>query len=238
MLIGLKNVLLDLIHAMQGLPASRSLPSTRGNRDLFGDLSSLNSAIYSDNFDTARIRLLLDAVLNNEADEIIWNKVYDAVTESTPPPRPASSIQQTPWLRNTSSFANSTEHRKYVDDVLKEELGPMYVGVPGFFEAFFGETAGLEPAARAVFERCKEGDNPLYREESGWQGWPEGAREREVLSWFAELTGQFLDFAEAHHPASWALWRPLAQPSALARLHSRPQVRCRLRGRPERRRGL
>lgn len=67
--------------------------------------------------------------------------------ESTPPLRLASSFQQTPWLRNTSSFANSTEHRKYVDDVLKEELGPMYVGVPGFSEAFLGKVVGLGPAA-------------------------------------------------------------------------------------------
>lgn len=45
----------------------------------------------------------------------------------------------------------------------------MYVGVPGFFEAFFGGIAGLEPTTQAVFERRKEGDNPLYQEESGWQ---------------------------------------------------------------------
>jgi hypothetical protein len=65
--------------------------------------------------------------------------------------------------------------------MLKEELGPMYVGVPGFFEAFFGEIPGLQPAAQAVFKRCKAGDNPLYQEESGWQGWPDGARERDML---------------------------------------------------------
>lgn len=56
---------------------------------------------------------------------------------------------------------------QYVDDVLKEELGHMYIGIPGFFEAFFREVAGLKQAAQAVFEKCKEGDNPLYREESG-----------------------------------------------------------------------
>ncbi|KAH8696886.1 hypothetical protein GQ44DRAFT_779472 [Phaeosphaeriaceae sp. PMI808] len=204
------NTLVDLMLALQSLPASRSLPSKRGNTALFNDLLSLNSAIFSDNLDTARIKPLLEAVLKNEPDEVIWDRVYDAVTESTPPPRPPSSFQRTPRLRNTSSFANSTEHRKYVDEVLKEELGPMYVGIPGFFEVFFGEIA--EPAARTVFERCKAGDNPLYREESGWQGWPEGAKERDVLSWFAVITDQFLDFAKEHQPASRARRRPLAQP--------------------------
>src|SRR5256885_1107336 len=108
MLIGQINTLVDLMLALQSLPASRSLPSKRGNTALFNDLLSLNSAIFSGNFDTARIKPLLEAVLNKEPDEVIWDRVYDAVTESTPPPRPASSFPQTPWLRNTSSFANST----------------------------------------------------------------------------------------------------------------------------------
>ena len=212
MYIEIQDLLVALVSALQTLPASRFLYSKNGSKNLFHDLLRLNLAVSSDNFDIERIRPLLDAVLNNEADEIIWDKVYNAIAESTPPPRPVSSIQQTPWRRNTSSFVNSTEHRKYVDDVLKEELGPMYVGIPGFFEAFFGEVAGLEPAAQAVFEKCKEEDNPLYREESGWQSWPERARERDVLSWFAQLTGQLFDFAEEHQPVSGARRRPLAQP--------------------------
>jgi len=207
--LGVQNLALDLISALQILPASRLLCSRNGGKNLFGDLSRLNSIVNSDGFDIERIGPLLQAVLSNEPDDLIRDKVYATVTESTSPPRPISSIQQTPWHRNTSSFANSSEHRKYVDDVLKEELVPMYVAVPGFFEAFFGKVAGLEPAAKAVFEKCKEEDNPLYQEESGWRSWPEGAKERDVLSWFAQLTGQLLDF---HQPTSRARRRPLAQP--------------------------
>ena len=170
------------------------------------------TAVNADDFDAERLIPLLQAVLREEPDDVIWNKVYAAVAASTPPPRPASSIQQTPWLRSTGSFANSTEHRKYVDDVLKEELGHMYVGVPGFFDAFFGEVADLGPAAQAVFDKCKEGDTPLYQEESGWQGWPEGAREGEVLSWFAPLTEQLLDFAEEHRPDAKVRRRAVARP--------------------------
>lgn len=88
--------------------------------------------------------------------------LFTTLSPNRPPPRPPSSIAQTPWLRNTSSFDNSNEHRKYVDDVLKEELGATYVGVPGFEEAFFGNVASLKPAAQAVFEKCKEGDIPLF----------------------------------------------------------------------------
>jgi hypothetical protein len=38
----------------------------------------------------------------------------------------------------------------------------MHVGILGFFEAFFREVTDLQPAAYAVFERCKTGDNSLY----------------------------------------------------------------------------
>jgi hypothetical protein len=88
----------------------------------------------------------------------------------------------------------------------------MHVDVPGFFKAFFGEVAGLVSAAQAVFDKCKEGDNPLYREESGWRGWPEGAKERDVLSWFAPLIDRLLDFAEKHRRGSRTRRRPLVQP--------------------------
>lgn len=200
------------------------LPSNSNNVNLFGDLLELNSAVNAGNFDIKHIIPILRAVLNNEPDEVIWDKVYAAVATSTaftvaipttPPlsaPSLAASFQQTPWLHNTGSFANSTEHRKYVDGVLKEELGQLYVGVPGFFDAYFGSVPGLKSVAQAVFDKCKEGDNPLYREESGWQDWPEGAKERDVLSWFAPLTSQLLDFAAENQPASRPRRRPLAQP--------------------------
>ncbi|KAF9730065.1 hypothetical protein PMIN01_11998 [Paraphaeosphaeria minitans] len=183
MVTELRQALLALINTLQSLDVVQALPSHRGNRDLFGDLLSLSSALYSDNADTVRAKPLLDAVLSKQPDEVIWDAVYDAVSESTPPRRPISSFQQTPWLHNTGSFANSSEYRKHVDGVLKEELGPLYVGLPGFFEAYFGGVSDLESISQAVFEKCKEGDAPLYQEESGWQGWPEDAKERDVLDW-------------------------------------------------------
>ncbi|KAJ6279021.1 hypothetical protein J3E71DRAFT_368428 [Bipolaris maydis] len=206
-----QNLSLALVSALQILPAARLLPSKTGGKHLFSNLSKLHSAISSDDFDLERIRPLWNAVLKNESDDVIWRQAEIAVTESTPPPRPLS-FQQTPLSINTGSFANSTEHRKHVDDVLKEELGHLYVGIPGFAEAFFGDVPGLRAAAQAVFNKCKEGESPLFRAESGWEGWPEGAKEKDVLSWFALLTDRLLDLAEGHRPASRIRRRPLAQP--------------------------
>jgi protein kinase-like protein len=204
---------LDLISAFQILPASRLLRSVSGGKNLFSDLARLNSSVNSDDFDTECIIPLLRAVISNESDELLWEKAYIAVTESTPPPRPISSIQQTPWLRNTSSFANSSEYRKYTDDVLKEELGTMYVGIPEFFEAKFGEVIGLKPTAKVVFEKCKDGDEPIYRKNEGWRKWPHDANEPDVLHWFAGLSSQITTLADEHQFMRKTSRRPLAQPN-------------------------
>ncbi|MCJ1348508.1 hypothetical protein MMC31_006740 [Peltigera leucophlebia] len=205
----LKDILLDLIPALQGLPASRHLPSSCGGKNLLDDLLKLTSAVNDDDFDIEQIIPLLKAVLSKESDYVIRDKVYAVVTESTPPPRLASSFQQTPWVRNTSSFAGSAGHRKYVDDVLKEELDPMYdtSAYLAFLKPFLEKLQ-----ASVVFEKCKEGDNPFYREAGGWQSWPEGAREKDVLSWLTRLTGQLLNFAKDDQSAVGARRRLLAQP--------------------------
>jgi hypothetical protein len=46
---------------------------------------------------------------------------------------------------NTSTFVNRSEYRKHMDDVLKAELGSsLHIGVPGFYEAFFGDIPNVE----------------------------------------------------------------------------------------------
>ncbi|KAK0621573.1 hypothetical protein B0T17DRAFT_295605 [Bombardia bombarda] len=131
-----QDLVFNLLSALQILPAIRLLRSKTGNGTLRSDLLRLNSAVDSDDFDFDRIKPLLNAALTEKPDSEIWDQVYNAVTESTPPPRPiASSLQQTPWLRNTSSFANSSEHRKYMDDVLKEELG-LFEKLSSFAEGY------------------------------------------------------------------------------------------------------
>ncbi|KAL5398113.1 hypothetical protein PMIN03_012810 [Paraphaeosphaeria minitans] len=164
---GLKDVLTELVIALQNLPPALKLPASKGRGTLRHDLQRLELLVHTDDFNLESLIPLLDAILGSASDQTIWNAVYSAVTESTPPPRPISSFQQTPWLHNTGSFANSTEHRRYVDGVLKEELGQLYVGVPDFSEAFFGGAPDLKPVSQAVFEQCKEGDAPLYQEGNG-----------------------------------------------------------------------
>ncbi|SPQ24624.1 97c9ee06-2340-46e8-9cfe-007cd5817b15 [Thermothielavioides terrestris] len=208
-----KNLALDLLSALQALRASRLLRSSGSGKDLYGDLLRLNSAVHSDDFNLDRIKPLLKAALADPPnDALIWDLVYDAVTESTPPLRPiASALQQTPWLRNTGSFANSSEYRIYVDNVLKEELGPMYVDLRDFHKTYFGSVPNLETASKTFFEHCLEGSNPLFN--NGWTGWPEGAKQDDVLSWFADFTEKLAEFTKSYDSAPERKRRPLAKPN-------------------------
>ncbi|KAL7621880.1 hypothetical protein AAE478_007380 [Parahypoxylon ruwenzoriense] len=207
-----QDLVLNLLSALQILPAARLLPSRTGHGTLRGDLLRLNSTVGSDDFDSDGIKPLLNVVLTDKPDREIWDTVYNTVTESTPPPRPiASSLQQTPWLRNTSSFANSSEYRIYVDGVLKEELGPMYVGLRNFHEIYFGDIADLDAISEAFFRQCMEGSNPLF--DAGWRGWPKDANQENVLSWFADFSEKLAAFAEGYKPSSIRLRRPLAKPN-------------------------
>ena len=171
----LKNILLDLILALQGLYASHLLPSNSGNKSLLVNLLRLNLAVSSNNFNIKRFLPLLNAILRIKPNKVIWEKVYATVIEPTPLARPLLLYVQTLYLRNISSFTNSSKRREYVDYILKEELGLFYIGIPGLYKAFFREVEGLKEASAAVFKKCKEGDNLLYAK-GGWCNWPKSIK--------------------------------------------------------------
>lgn len=206
----LQNLAADLLIALRNLPAARLLPSKKGHSSLQLDILQLLSAVARGGPDIDCILPLLRAVLANSPDTEIWERVFDAVTELTPAPRPtASSLQETPLLRNTSSFANSSEHRKYVEDILREELGQLYVGLRGFHDAYFGGVAGLEAASEAFYKECLEGRDPLF--DNGWRGWPRDANQDDVLVWFTAFVERLTSFAESRETATARRRRLLAK---------------------------
>ncbi|KAK4132071.1 hypothetical protein BT67DRAFT_451324 [Trichocladium antarcticum] len=174
------------------LPVTRLLPSNTGRGTLQYGLLRLISAAASDDFDLDRIRpLLKSALADDHNDALVWDQVYDA-------------------LRNTSSFANSSEHREYIDNVLKEELGPIYVGLRDFYKTYFGDVPNLETVSETFFEDCLGGSNLLFG--NGWRGWPEEAKQDDVLSWFVDFTEKLAAFIESYNSAPVYKRRPLAKP--------------------------
>jgi Fungal protein kinase len=198
--IGLRNLALDLVTALQGLPASRVLPSSTGRGHIYGDLLNLNAAIYADGFDFEQIVPLLNAVLNNETDEVIWNNVYAAVARPTTPLQSnlpfTASFQQTPWTFSTGMFEDTSDLRRHVDPILKAEVdGNLIIDHPQFFDTFFGQAPQRLEISIAVFQMCKDSEPSLYTEGAGWAEWPEGCEEPRVLDWLSRHVEKFLLFA-------------------------------------------
>lgn len=209
--VELQNCILILLSSLQIHPAARLLRSNNGN-SVFSEISRLNILITSDDYDFDLIEPLVKLCLADSAnDTLIWDQLCRIVAGSTPPPRPMpSSLQQTPWSQNTSSFVNSSERRQEVDRVLKLELGPLYVDVPGFCDAFFGSVGNLKSASELVLRKCMEGDNPLFRE--GWTEWPTRAKESDVLAWFCDLIPRLEALARDSNPNAIHGRKLLAQP--------------------------
>ncbi|KAK3902003.1 hypothetical protein C8A05DRAFT_34323, partial [Staphylotrichum tortipilum] len=61
------------------------------------------------------------------------------------------------------------------------------------------------------FDDCLGGSSPLF--DGGWRGWPEGAKQDEVLSWFADLSDKLAAFAKRHESTPTRRRRPLAKPN-------------------------
>ncbi|KAI9777873.1 MAG: hypothetical protein M1839_008550 [Geoglossum umbratile] len=213
---GLKNLVIDLILALQHLPAARLLPSPNGRGVLRDDLLRFLSPAVSSDFNISSVISLLNKVIDTASDADIWSAVCSLVTESTPPPRQRPYPDRTPISFNTGSFANTSEYRKQFNGALKDELdSSLYIDIPGFFDAFFGEVTNLESVTEAVFRKCQEGENPLYKEGKGggWRDWPKDAVEDEVLEWFKKLIDMLLEFARENHAVPNIQRRPLGQPS-------------------------
>ncbi|EAS32100.3 uncharacterized protein CIMG_03124 [Coccidioides immitis RS] len=205
-----------LLSALQGTDAALVLQSRISSGNVASEMARLFERVQKGDFSYTYYRLLVKLVIQKAPDFDIWNAVLSLIatsSQATPPPRPIASLQQTPWLRNTSSFVNSTEYRKHVDTILKEELGDLHADIPGFLEAYFGNISGLDSITRVVLDKCKEGDHPLYNEEKGWRDWPEQAVEKEVLKWLADVIRELVHFVETHDSAQKIDRRPLAQPT-------------------------
>ncbi|KAL7957400.1 hypothetical protein V8C34DRAFT_325171 [Trichoderma compactum] len=174
------NITLVPLSTLQNIPGARILPARTGRGTLRNDLLRLELSLSSDDLSPDELKLDRFKPLSTAAlseipnDVLIWD-------------------QQTPWLHNTSSFVNSSEYRQDVDRVLKMELGPLYIVIPGFHEAFFGCVPDLQTASEAVFKKCLDGNQPLFQE--GWVGWPRDANQDEVLTWFTDISEKLAEFA-------------------------------------------
>ncbi|KAI2615078.1 hypothetical protein GGR54DRAFT_632374 [Hypoxylon sp. NC1633] len=125
-----------------------------GSSTLLRRLFIYSAAVVDGNFDLEHVKPLLQTVVAKRSDEEIWEQVL-LVTGSTLP--------QTPISRNMGSLVNSSEHCKDIDEVIKQDLGIIFVDVPQFHETIFDNIPELERASRAIFDRCYYRQIPAQR---------------------------------------------------------------------------
>lgn len=87
----------------------------------------------------------------------------------------------------------------------------MYVGLPEFWDKYFGGMDDLKTASEAFLKQCVEEPSPMFA--NGWTGWPTDAREDHVLDWFAGFYERLATFATDRRPALSRQRRPLAKPN-------------------------
>lgn len=54
-----------------------------------------------------------------------------------------------------------------MDNILKEELGTIYINIPSFYIVFFRDIVDLEIISKVIFKKYREGNSLLYYKESG-----------------------------------------------------------------------
>ncbi|KAG6290580.1 hypothetical protein E4U09_004376 [Claviceps aff. purpurea] len=130
------------------------------------------------------LKRLLSGAIDQVNDEDLWKQVQRFITRNCPP-----------TSHNGGFVANSSEHRKDVDHLMREELGQIHVGIPHLLQTFFPSSVdGLKKRSRDFFKKCKRGRIPRYKDDT-WTDWPASAVEKEVFRWLKRFCKRLRKFA-------------------------------------------
>ncbi|KAK9256933.1 hypothetical protein V1507DRAFT_501044 [Lipomyces tetrasporus] len=165
-----KNLLLDLILALQNAPAASSLTSQLADRTLAGDLASLYNRVDSNKLDTALAIPLVEHALGTEFssqawnDEGFWNTVLNFATqiEATPPAVFEKATFATPLRTSSASQSGIEQTHGEVDQRILEELT--------------GASTTMSKVSTSDFSK---GRLAQY----AWSGWPEPPLQAVFFEW-------------------------------------------------------
>ncbi|TEY37182.1 hypothetical protein BOTCAL_0526g00030 [Botryotinia calthae] len=162
-----KNLVLDLILALQNEPAARILPSQNGHGTLLRDLSNDITLLDSNNFDITLAILCLDEVAPLAASE--------------------KSTFDTPIRSSSASQIGFEQTHNEVDQRILEELtGRVYYDVGGFYERYFEDKSWIN-STRDIYEESR-----AQYAEGFWRGWPEPSFQGLFFEWFMKFQDTIL----------------------------------------------
>ncbi|KAG6124885.1 hypothetical protein E4U12_007815 [Claviceps purpurea] len=106
---------------------------------------------------------------------------------------------QSPSQYTTDYASSSSEHDDDVNLLLKHKLkGRLGIDTPGFLDAFF-PSSDYQQKAERFLDRCKAGVMPAFH--NGWDTWPDGAAETEVVTRLKLVTDELEGFSRASFPS-------------------------------------
>ncbi|KAG6042678.1 hypothetical protein E4U39_005571 [Claviceps sp. Clav50 group G5] len=136
-----------------------------------------------------RLKRLLSGAIDQVDDEDLWKQVKRFITKDFPP-----------TSHNGGFVANSSEHRKYVNHLMKEELDQINVDIPHLLQTFFPSSVdGLKKRSRDFFMKCKRGRTPRYKDDT-WTDWPTRAVEKNVFRWLKRFCKRLQKFDRRSRP--------------------------------------
>ncbi|KAG9240328.1 hypothetical protein BJ878DRAFT_571127 [Calycina marina] len=183
-----KYLVLDLIGALQTLPAARVLRSQIDHKTrLRADLFSLGSKAGSSDFDIKSTIPLVELVVNNAPDVEIWRAVFNLIAltspkQLTPPTAFENAVFDTPLRSSSASQKGIEQTHDEVDRRILEELtGRVYYDVGGFYERYF-EGKSWTNNARDIYEESR-----AQYTKGRWSGWPEPSLQGPFFEWFIKF---------------------------------------------------
>ena len=146
--------MLDLLLALQNLPAARFLRSRNSHKSILRDLFDLGSQADSGDFDVKSVIPLLEQVIGSASDLEIWNTVFTLVTppKATTPPTVFNKVILDTPLKSTSGSRHGKEqiHKKLDKRILQEVNGCVYNDTKGFYEKYFEGKSWLSTAEQII----------------------------------------------------------------------------------------
>ncbi|KAG6131202.1 hypothetical protein E4U12_003843 [Claviceps purpurea] len=141
------------------------------------------------------VRRLLAAALNGEDEKHLWKQVKKFIIKIS-----QNRCAGSPFSHNSVDLANSSEHCKDVDDLMREELGLTHVGIPKLLETFFPRSVDdLERTSKVFFTKCTRGRTPRYKDDT-WTDWPTRASEKKVFRWLKRFCKRLDKFVHRSRP--------------------------------------
>lgn len=165
-----------------------SLPGERGTLDQI--LLSMWKHVQENSVDLENFRPLIQHILNNSSDTIIWEEVFSLVErirslipslQSLPPTR-----RGTPVKSSSNKFVDTETRDVVEDEVFQEIKSCIFRNVEGFINKYFGDK-NLNEVQKGVLD----GLNKAY-DGTEWEEFPRPPDEMSVWKWLTSLEERYL----------------------------------------------